>query len=80
MMSRAPLTLSKATNGPGDDIGELLAITGGFAFAVASCLAIRDAMVAETSVSTLVPFAGALLLVIIGITLQQLRGKRAAGS
>jgi uncharacterized membrane protein len=80
MTNRAPMTLSKATNGPGDDLGELLAITGGFAFAVASCLAIRDAMVAETSVSTLVPFAGALLLVIVGITMQQVRRKRTTGS
>jgi uncharacterized membrane protein len=80
MASRTPTTLSKSAHGPGDDLGELLAITGGFAFAVASCLAIRDAMVAETSVSTMVPFAGALLLVIVGITMQQLRKTRAAGS
>lgn len=80
MTSKTPTTLSKSTHGPGDDLGELTAITGGFAFAVASCLAIRDAMVAETTVSTMVPFAGALLLVIVGITMQQLAKTRKAGS
>lgn len=68
------------SNGPSDDPGELIAITGGFAFAVATCLAIRDAVAAETSVSTLLPFLAATILLVVGIGMQKLRKSGAASS
>jgi hypothetical protein len=68
----------KTASGPGSDLGELMTITGGFAFAVASCLAVRDAVAAETGVSTLLPFAGATVMIVVGIGIQQARKRSGA--
>lgn len=66
-------TRGKSSSGPGSDLGELMTITGGFAFAVACCLAVRDTVAAETGLSTLLPFAGAGALIAIGMAIQQFR-------
>ena len=78
MTNRPVSTQGKIASGPGSDLGELMTITGGFAFAVAGFLALRDAVAAETGVSTLLPFAGATALIVVGIAIQQFRKRSAA--
>jgi hypothetical protein len=78
MTNRSVSTHGKPSSGPSSDLGELMTITGGFAFAVASCLALRDALTADTGVSTLLPFAGAGALVLIGIAMREIRKRAGA--